>query len=358
MSLWKTPIASHYKNDMLLLDYPFLRIWLGMMIGLALILPLFTSNYFIHLVNLGSLATLGALALNLVTGYTGLVSLGTGGFLCAGAFVTVILTKELNTPFWINIISAAITGGILGLIAGLPALRLKGVYLLLSTLAIHFIVVYFCGRYQVLKGYIGGIPLADPDIGWGILINTPLKWYYFLLTLLSFITIFCLNLERTHIGRAWIALRDRDIVANILGIHVGYYKLLSFTFSSALIGVAGSLGAYYTHFVAYEEYTIWKSVIYLAMIIVGGTASIAGSYFGAFTIIFLPYFLHWVVESLNLPIRVELYFSGIEQAVFGLLMILFLLIEPKGLMGIWKFKIRPYFELWPFRYRKAIATRR
>jgi len=358
MSLWKTTIASHYKEDMVLLDYPFLRLWLGTVIGLAVVLPLFTSNYFIHLVNLGALATLGALGLNLVTGYTGLVSLGTGGFLCAGAFIAVILTKELGTTLWINLIAASAIGGILGLIAGLPALRLKGVYLLLSTLAMHFIIVYFCGRYQILKGNIGGIPLADPDIGWGILINTTLKWYYFLMILLVVITIFCLNLERTHIGRAWIALRDRDVVANILGVHIGYYKLLSFTFSSALISIAGCLGAYYTHFVAYEEFNIWKSVTYLAMIIVGGVASIAGSYFGAFTILFIPYFLHWVVEMLHLPMRMELYFSGIEQAVFGFIMILFLLIEPKGMIGIWKLKVRPYFELWPFRYRRAISTRR
>lgn len=358
MSLWKTPIASHYRNDMVLLTYPLLRIWVGMMIGLALILPFFTSSYFLHLLNLVILATLGALALNFVTGYTGLVSLGTGGFLCSGAFISIILVKEFNSPFWINIIAAAIGGGILGLIAGLPALRLKGIYLLLSTLAVHFLIVYFCGRYQILRGYIGGIPIPDPNLGWGILLNNAIKWYYFLLLILVVITIFCLNIERSYIGRAWIAIRDRDVVADILGINISYYKLLSFIFSSAVIGVAGCLGAYYTHFVAYEEFTIWISVLYLGMVIIGGMASIAGSYFGAFLVTFLPYFLHWVVGLFALPIRVELYFSSIEQSTFGLIMVLFLLIEPKGIIGIWRFKIRPYFELWPFRYRRAIAARR
>ncbi len=358
MSLWKVPIAGHYREDMVLFDYPLLRIWVGMVVVLALILPFLTSSYFLHLINLGALATLGALALNIVTGYTGLVSLGTGGFLCGGAFITVILTIEFNSPFWLNVIAAAITGGILGLIAGLPALRLKGVYLLLSTVAIHFLIVYFCGRYQILKGYIGGIPLSDPNIGWGILLNDTIKWYYFLFAILVAVTVFCLNIERSYIGRAWIAIRDRDLVANILGVRIGYYRLLSFIFSSALISVAGCISAYYTHFVAYEEFTIWTSVLYLAMIIIGGMASVAGSYFGAFMVTFLPYFLHWVVELFSLPIRVELYFSGIEQSVFGLIMILFLLIEPKGIIGIWRLKIRPYFELWPFRYRRAVATRR
>ncbi|RLG20980.1 branched-chain amino acid ABC transporter permease [Candidatus Micrarchaeota archaeon] len=358
MSLWKTPIASNYKKDMVLFDYPLLRIWVGSMIVLGLILPFLTSSYFIHLMNLCFLATLGAIGLNIVTGYTGLVSLGTGGFLCAGAFIAVILNIELHTPFWVNIIAALVGGSILGLIAGLPALRLKGIYLLLSTLAIHFIIVYFCGRYQILKGYIGGIPISDPNIGAGVVLNTTIKWYYFLLAILIMVTIFCLNIERTHIGRAWIALRDRDIVANILGVNVGYYKLLSFTFSSGLIGVAGCLTAYYVHFVAYEEFTIWTSVIYLAMIIIGGIGSIAGSYFGAFIVTFLPYFLHWIVESFRLPTRMELYFSSVEQAVFGFIMILFLLVEPMGLVGLWRLKVRPYFELWPFKYRRAIATRR
>jgi branched-chain amino acid transport system permease protein len=172
------------------------------------------------------------------------------------------------------------------------------------------------------------------------------------------VTVFCLNLERSYIARAWVALRDKDVVANILGVNIGYYKLLSFTFSSALISVAGALSAYYNHFVAYEEFTIWVSIFYLAMIIIGGAASIAGSYFGAFTVVLLPFTLHWLIELLPLSMSVELYFSAIEQSIFGLIMILFLLFEPKGLMGIWRLRIRPYFELWPFRYRRAIATRR
>lgn len=358
MSLWKTPIASTYKKDMVLLDYPLLRLWVGSMAGLALILPFFTSRYFVHIINLGYLATISALALNIVTGYTGLISLGTGGFLCSGAFISVVLTNALNTPFWVNLIAAAITGGILGFIAGLPALRLKGIYLLLSTLAIHFLIVYICGRYQIMKGHIGGIPFSDPQLGFGLVLNNTTKWYYFLMIILGLITVFCLNLERTHIWRAWIALKDKDVVASILGINIGYYKLLSFTFSSALIGMAGCLSAYYNHFVAYEEFTIWVSILYLAMIIIGGIASVAGSFFGAFTIILLPYFLHWFIGFFSLPMRVELYFSAIEQAVFGLIMILFLLLEPMGLVGIWRVTIRPYFELWPFRYRRGFATRR
>lgn len=343
---------------MVLFDYPLLRIWVGSVLTLAVVLPLFISSYVIHLINLGCLATISALALNIVTGYTGLISLGTGGFLCGGAFISVILTKELNTPFWINFIAATATGGILGFIAGLPALRLKGIYLLLSTIAIHFLIVYVCGRYQILRGYIGGIPLSDPSVGFGVIIDKTTKWYYFLILILTIMTTFCLNLERTHVWRAWIALKDKDVVANILGVNIGHYKLLSFTFSSALIGMAGCLGAYYNHFVAYEEFSIWVSVMYLAMIIIGGTGSVVGSYFGAFTVVFLPYFLHRVIESLYLPMRVEIYFSAIEQAIFGLIMILFLLLEPQGLVGLYRLKIRPYFELWPFRYRRAIATRR
>ncbi|MEW6669479.1 MAG: branched-chain amino acid ABC transporter permease [Thermodesulfobacteriota bacterium] len=358
MSLWKNPVASRYEEDMVILNYPLLRIWVHSMGILALALPFILSDYHLHIVNLGCLATISAIALNIVTGYTGLISLGTGGFLCAGAFVVAVLSKELQSPFWINILAAALTGGLLGFIAGLPALRLKGIYLLLGTLAIHFLIVYACGRYQILRGHIGGIPIQDPDLGFGFVLGNSIRWYFFIVLALCAVTLFCLNLERSHVVRAWIALRDKDVVANILGVNIGRYKLLSFTFSSAVISAAGGLSAYYNHFVAYEEFTLWVSIMYLAMIIIGGAASIAGSYFGAFTVVLLPFFLHWVIELLPLSMRAELSFSAIELSVFGLIMILFLLFEPKGLMGIWRLRMRPYFELWPFRYRRAIATRR
>jgi branched-chain amino acid transport system permease protein len=358
MSFWKTSISSNYKQDMALLNYPFLRYLAVGLLVLGLLVPLLTSSYFVHLTNLAILAILAALSLNLLTGYCGLVSLGTGGFLCAGGFITAIFTIQLTDVFWVSIVGAAVTGGVLGLICGLPALRLKGIYLLLSTLAIHFIIIYICGLYQISGGYTGGIRIENPNLGWGLLINTSVRWYYFLLVILLILTTFYLNLERTHIYRAWVAIRDKDIAASILGINVGLYKLIAFVVSSALISMTGSLTAYYSHFVAYEEFSIWTSVLYLAMLIVGGMGSVAGCYLGAFTVIFIPYALHWVVELLGFSGGSGIYLSSLEEMCFGLIIILFLVIEPRGLVGIFGMRIRPYFELWPFKYRRSVATKR
>jgi len=349
---------SSYKDDESLFSTPFLRFWMAVGLILACLFPFLASRYQIHLINLVWTACIGALGLNIVSGYAGLLSLGTGGFLCAGAFTAAVLSSAFKAPFWLSVIAGTMSGAFLGLIAGLPALRLKGIYLILSTLAVQFVTVYACSYYQIKEGFTGGIPLPRPNLGAGFLLDSPLKWYFFLGAVLGIVTIFCINLERTHWGRAWMAIRDRDVAAHILGVNLGYFKLWAFVFSSAVIGLAGVLSAYYKGFATYEEFTIWLSIYYVAMILIGGRGSIMGSFLGAFVVTLLPYLIRWVIEAFNLPMGLGLRFSAVEFAVFGLLLIIMVLLERQGLAGIWRLRIRPYFELWPFRYRRAIAARR
>jgi len=358
------PIASgsglfrtSYIDDMALFPSRFLRLCFTAMIAILVAFPFVATPYTLHLINLVAIASIAALALNLLTGYTGLVSLGHGGFLCAGAFTTAALVTEFNSPFWLNLAASGLVGAILGFFAGLPALRLRGLYLILSTIAMHFIIVYAAGAYQVKGGYTGGLSLPDPSLGF-ITLNSTLKWYFFLMIVTGLITTFCINLVRSRIGRAWMAIRDRDIAAETLGVNIAYYKILAFVFSSGLTAVAGGLGAYYIHFAAYEQFTIWVGIMYIAMIIVGGMGSIMGSFLGAFVVTLLPYFVSWTFDLFRVPPRMETYLFAVQFGLFGLLIALFLLLEPEGLVGIWRKRIRSYFEIWPFKHVRAPATTR
>jgi branched-chain amino acid transport system permease protein len=184
------------------------------------------------------------------------------------------------------------------------------------------------------------------------------KWYYFLLVVLVLTTAFCVNLTRTRAGRAWIAVRDRDITAASLGVNVARYKILAFVVSSALICMTGSLLAYFVGSVSAEYYTLTLAITYLAMVVIGGAGSIVGSYLGAIFVTLLPHAITAVFQAIGASPRIEMLFIVPSQIImFGLAMILFLMFEPKGLVGIWV-RIRTYFELWPLRQSILVERKR
>jgi len=326
--------------------------------GLALwtLFPFLSSAYFVHVANLIAIASIGALALNLLIGNTGLLSLGHAGFMAAGAFTTAILAIDFNMPLWIVVPAAIAVGCLLGFIAGLPSFKLKGIYLGLSTLAIHYIIIYGCSEYQYYGGFGYGIVLKEPSIG-SLILSDKKTWFFFLWIIAGLVSLFITNLLRSKPGRAWVAIRDRDIAAEVAGIHIGYYKVISFVLSSGLIAMQGSLYAYYTAVVSVGEYNFGLTVSYLAMIIVGGLGSVLGSFLGAFLITTLPYVLMHVAGLFDLSFAVKEQFSMIQSGVFGMVVILFLLIEPLGLAEIWR-RVRDYFERWPFRYKPLTISKR
>lgn len=356
------PGSGHFKTsfqqDMAVFETPFRRFWLGVFLAAVLVFPLFAPRYFIHLGNLVLLASMGALMLNLLTGYTGLISLGHAAFLAAGAFTVagLVINFDPPPPFWVTVPAAGAVGALLGLLASLPALRLRAVYLILSTVSIHYIVTLAVSLYQSGAGFIAGINIPTATLG-------PLKlegsrtWFYFLTLVAVALTAFSINLVRSRVGRAWMAIRDRDIAAAALGVNVAFYKILAFTFTSSVTAMVGALGAYYLNYAAAEEYTIWLGIFYIAMIIVGGMGSILGSFFGAIIITLSPYLLDGLFHWVNVPARLQSYLFAIQFAVFGLLVALFLLLEPGGLVAIWR-KVRIYFEMWPLRYHRAPTTTR
>ena len=340
---------TDYAQDLALVQT---RLEWASLIAFAILLagfPFIASAFYLDLACQVFLASVGALSLMLLTGYAGQVSLGHAGLLAAGAFVTGILAKEINAPFWVTIPASALSGALLGVIFGLPSLRLRGLYLAVSTLALHFVVVYLGGEYEAKRGFSTGIVIGPPKIGaWSV--TSGQAWYFILLGAALVTLLLCLNLLRSRTGRAWRAIRAHETVAEALGISIAGYKLLAFVISSAMASVAGALFAYYRGFVSVEAFSLFLSIQYVAMIIIGGTGSLLGALLGAVFVTLFPY----VIEATLLSLPNAQAYAGVlfavNYAAFGVVMILFLLFEPLGLVGIWQ-RVQTYFLLWPFRFK-------
>ncbi len=358
MSRAGSNFRTSYVESNEVLRRPYQKMLIAIVLAVAVLLPAVTSTYFVHLLDLCFLSAIGALGLMLLTGYCGQISLGHAAFLAVGAFTTVILTVHVGAPFIVVLPTAALSGALLGLIVGLPSLRFRGVYLAISTLAMHYAIIYLATSYQAKFGSsaTAGITIPDPSIGPLVLAGDH-AWYYFLLALLTLITIGCINLVRTRPGRAWMAIRDRDIAAQALGINLTRYKLLAFVVNSTLASLSGSLLAYYSNVVTVEKYTLDLAVIYVAMIIVGGMGSILGALMGAFFITLLPFGIDFLFSYLPRAWRFGSMLFGVQVGAVGVCIILFLLLEPKGLAEIWR-RIETYFDRWPFRYRPLDTVRR
>lgn len=338
---------TSYNQDIILLDTFTQKVSFAIFCLFLLILPFFAKPLVVDIANQVFLACIGSLALMLLTGFAGLVSLGQAGLLAAGAFTAGILFREFAAPIWVTLPASACIGAIIGFIFGLPSLRLRGLYLAVSTLGLHFIVVYIGGEYETRRGFSSGITL-DPPSFFGWTLSDGRAWYFVLLAFAVGATLFSINLLRSKSGRAWRALRANETVAEALGVHVSRYKLLAFVVSSTMTAVAGCLFAYYRSFVSVEAFSLFLSIQYIAMLIIGGLGSITGALLGALFVTLLPYFVEWATAVLPLPSSISSLVFAINQTAFGIVMVIFLVFEPQGLIGIWQ-RLQNYFLLWPFR---------
>ncbi|KAB2338072.1 branched-chain amino acid ABC transporter permease [Cytobacillus depressus] len=339
----------NYKEDMAIWKISRVRIRVFIMLALLAIFPLLASDYVVGLATLCGIAAIGAIGLNILTGFTGQISIGVGAFLGVGGYTSAILTAKLGLSFWIAMPTAGIITAIVGGLFGLPSLRLKGLYLAIATLAAQVIILFVISRWDSLTGGTAGMVLSRPEIG-GFIFHSETSYYYLIFIVLIITTLFTLNLFRSRVGRAFIAVRDRDIAAEVIGIDLFKYKVLAFIVSSFFVGVAGALLGHYTMVVSPELYSISVSIEYLAIILVGGLGSVFGSIYGAVFITLLPVILRSGVELLSgLFPDISNVLVGMKEVVFGLVIILFLIYEPEGLAKIWK-NIKDYFRLWPFSY--------
>ena len=311
--------------------------------------PFVAGPLALDLANQVLLGSIGAVALMLLTGYAGQISLGHAGLLAAGAFTGGVLFKELGAPFWVTLPAAALVGAGLGVAFGLPSLRLRGLYLAVSTLALHFIVIHAGAEYETRRGFSTGIVIDPPRIGDWVLRDAR-AWYFVLLAFAVANLLFSLNLLRARTGRAWRAVRGREAVAEALGISVRRAKLAAFVVSSAITAVAGCLFAYYRGFVSVEAFSLYLTIQYVAMIIIGGMGSLLGAILGTAFVTVFPYAIEAAMRLLGLADRLSSVVFAVNYAAFGLVMILFLVLEPQGLVGIWR-RIQDWFLLWPFKQR-------
>ena len=345
-----------YGQDLALLQTRTERVSLAVFLLVLAGFPFVASPFALDLACQVFLASVGALSLMLLTGYAGQISLGHAGLIAAGAFTTGILAREIHAPFWITLPASAATGIVLGFVFGLPSLRLRGLYLAVSTLALHFVVIYLGGEYETKRGFSTGIIVDPPSLA-GFKLSGGRAWYFVLLAAAAVSLLICINLLRSRSGRAFRAVHARETVAEALGISIAGYKLLAFVISSSMTSVAGCLFAYYRGFVSIEAFDLFLSIEYVAMIIIGGMGSLLGALLGATFVTLFPYAIEALLQLLPNVEKLAGDIFAVNYASFGVVMILFLVFEPLGLVGIWH-RLQNYFLLWPFRYRPLAGARK
>ena len=353
MALGGGYFKTTYASDLALVDTRLRRVALAALVVALLVLPRVTSSFVLDLAAQVALAAIGALALNVLTGLAGQISLGHAGFICAGAFTTAALVEYGVRSPWAALGAAAAVGAALGLIVGIPSLRLRGLYLALGTLAMHHVVLYVASELQSRWGANTGYSIPPPRVA-GLTLRGTVAWYYVLTGLAALTLCFAANLQRSRAGRAWMAIRDREIAAASVGIAVARYKVLAFVCSSTVTSVAGALFAFQRGFVSVEAFGFLVTIEYIAMIIIGGLGSALGAVLGAAFVTLLPYAIDALVAGVS-PDAAQYYVFPAKFGAFGLLMALFLLFEPLGLVGIWR-RVRNWFALWPFRHRPLRAS--
>jgi branched-chain amino acid transport system permease protein len=325
---------------------------LALMVALLLVLPYVLDRYWLGIANTILIAVIGAVGLNILVGFTGQISLGQGGFLAVGAYTSAILSNRAGLPVVLSIVIAVLLTAAIGAFFGLPALRLKGLYLAIATLASQEIIMFIVRRWNWLTEGQGFIEVERLSIfGWAIKRQTfEVQWYWLLLAISIAVVVVARNLFRTALGRSFMAVRDQDIAAAAIGVNVTRAKVTAFAVSSGFVGLAGALTAHYTETVTWERFTLDVSILYLAMIIVGGLGSIAGAVYGAIFIGLLPALLTEAVDILSssMPALTD-QLPALRNAVFGIAIIVFLLVEPRGLDRIWT-RLKDYIRFWPFRY--------
>ena len=343
-----------YASDMALYPLPIAK-WTVLALALifVVIVPLTVHEYYLSILNLIFIAVVGALGLNILVGYTGQISIGHGAFMSVGAYTAANFAVKLGLPFWITLPLGGLMAALIGVVVGMPSLRIKGLYLAIATLAGQLIIEWTINHVPAISGGAqASIEVPRPEL-FGLILNTQGRLYFFLLFFAVLAIVATLNLVRSRIGRAFIAVRDQDIAAEIIGINIYRYKLLAFAISSFYAGVCGVLYTYYFGIANYEQFQLIVSIDFLAMIIIGGLGSVLGSIFGAVFVTLLPIVLRLLLENVG-----SLFFSagelanvisGTRLAVFGALIIFFLVVEPEGLNRLWR-NIRSYFRVWPFSY--------
>jgi len=340
---------ENYRSDERIFQTWFVRIWLIAFLITCVLFPFFGSEYMISTMIEVGIAIIACHGLNLLTGFTGQISLGHAAFMGVGAYTCSILVGQAGVPFIVALFLAGFVTALVGMVFGIPSLRLRGLYLAMATIAAQFIIEFTIRRWDKLTGGVEGM-YVDPGTLGPFHFDDRIHLYYLTFALAVAVTMATKNIVRARSGRAFVAIRDRYLAAEVIGVNLFKYRLLSFAVSSFFAGIAGALMAQYLEVITHESFTISQSIDYLAMCIVGGLGHILGGFFGVGFWFILERILEVVTTTLNsaYPDHVT-WFVSIREIVFGLVIILFLIFEPDGLAARWR-TIRAYWKLWPFSY--------
>ncbi len=312
--------------------------------------PLFLSKTMLTIMIIIGITIIAVLGLNILTGYCGQISLGHAGFMAVGAYTSGVLCAKLGWSFWAALPCAGLAAGIAGVIFGLPSLKIKGFYLIMATIAAHFIIIWVILQFQNITGGANGLAVPRPEIG-GIVLKSQGSYFYLVMIIACLGTFLAKNIVRTRAGRAFIAVRDNDLAAEVMGINLWSYKLLAFFIGCVYAGVAGSLLVHYVAFATTDAFPFMNSVWYLGMLIVGGMGSITGAIFGT---VFLKLLDQLVTISgpmlaATFPAIAAQAAASLGLIMRGLIIAIFLIFEPRGLAHRWEM-VKAYYRLWPFSY--------
>ncbi|MFP4070841.1 MAG: branched-chain amino acid ABC transporter permease [Desulfovibrionales bacterium] len=339
---------TSYEHEDRIFTTGFQKLCMAVFLVLLLVGPLFLNFYLVSILTFINIAIVGAVGLNLLTGFCGQISLGHGAFIGVGAYATAVCA-QFGIPFVPALLIGGFTAALVGMIFGLPSLRLKGIYLAISTLAAQLILEYVFLHWGSMTGGANGMAVPAPQM-FGFVFDTDLRMFYLTLAVTVVAVIMVTNIVRTRHGRAFVAIRDFYLSAENVGINLFWLKLQAFAVSSFLAGVAGGLWAYFTLYITPEQFGIGLSISYLAMIIIGGMGSVLGSIFGAVFITLLPEVLNISASAAGefLP-DLSTHLLALKEGIFGLVLVLFLIFEPEGLVHRWRL-IKAYWKLYPFAY--------
>jgi branched-chain amino acid transport system permease protein len=338
-----------YAEDMAIFESPLPRFLLGLLLAVLATAPFFATSYWMDVLTRILISIVAAMGLNILTGFTGQISLGNAAFLAVGAYATAFMSGRLGLPFPIVIPIAGVLTALVGMVFGVPSLRLKGLYLAVATLAAHFVIEFGITHWEGVTGGVNGISVPAAKLG-PLALESDKQLFWLVLPVTALLLWFAKNLFRTKVGKAFVAIRDQDISSEVMGVNVFKYKLLSFGVSSFYVGVAGALFAYQARIISPENFPITVAIDQLGMIIIGGLGSVLGSIFGAVFVTLLPEVLRLMTGALSdeYPQLVGL-FAPLKTGLFGLAIVLFLVFEPDGMAARWH-RIKNYWKLYPFSY--------
>jgi branched-chain amino acid transport system permease protein len=341
---------TSYDQDIRLAKHGGHVFWYGVLLAALLTAPAWSADYWLAQLTFILIYSVVGLGLMLLAGFTGLVSIGHAAFLGVGAYTQAVLAGH-GWPFPLSLAAAAALSALVGAVVGLPALRVKGIYLGIATIAFGFIVEEALARWESVTGGNAGKAVGSVEMfGWSA--DSDMSFYYVCLVVTVIATLAVLNLLRSPTGRAFVAIRDSEISAQSMGIQLAYYKTLSFAISAALAGVGGALYAHQIRFLSPDQFSILQSIDLLLMVVIGGLGSVHGAFLGAIFLISMPQVISLGKDALPAAIGQA---PGLQAVIYGVVLVAFVLFEPLGLYGRW-LKVRTWFQLFPF-YRRGLFRR-